>query len=256
MRIVRYSAGQTRYGLLEDDGTIRPLRGLPFEKIEVSERAIHVSQVQLLAPVEVRNLIGVGLNYVKHAQEAKLPLPEVPMLFMKPADAVIGPEAPIVYPLEGKNVHYEGELAAVIGKTARRVSEAEALSYVFGYTCGNDVSERVIQSAEMKQGCLLVGKGFDTFNPLGPCVVTGLDPANLELETRLNGVVKQKTSTSDLVFSVAKLVSYLSQSMTLRAGDVIMTGTPFGVGPVEPGDVVEVEISGIGVLRNPVVAEA
>jgi 2-keto-4-pentenoate hydratase/2-oxohepta-3-ene-1,7-dioic acid hydratase in catechol pathway len=255
MHIVRYLDGNVRYGALEKDGRILPLRGSPFESLETSGPATHLDKVRLLAPIEVASIIGVGLNYANHAKEANLPLPTVPMLFMKPLDSVIGPDAPIIYPRQGQNVHYEGELAVVIGKKARRISEQDALSCVLGYTCGNDVSERVIQSAEMKQGCLLVGKGFDTFNPIGPSIATDLDPGNLQLETRVNGEVKQKTNTNDLVFSVPKLISYLSESITLRPGDIIMTGTPFGVGPVMPGDVVEIDIAGIGVLRNPVVAE-
>ena len=152
-------------------------------------------------------------------------------------------------------MEYEAELAAVIGKPARHIPEESALEYVLGYTCGNDVSERVVQFAEMKMGALLVGKGFDTFCPLGPVIATGLDPTNRDVMARLNGELRQNGNTSDLLFSVAKLVSYISESMLLLPGDVIMTGTPSGVGPIAPGDVVEIEISGVGVLRNPVVAE-
>ena len=177
------------------------------------------------------------------------------MLFMKPSTAVIGPEAPIVYPHIGKEVHYEGELAVVIGRKARCVSQQEALDCVFGYTCANDVSERTIQFAEMKTGCLLIGKGFDTFCPLGPIIVTDLDPGSLELDTRVNSQERQHANTSDLLFTVDKLIAYISEAVTLLPGDVILTGTPSGVGPVTPGDLIEIEISGIGVLRNPVVAE-
>jgi 2-keto-4-pentenoate hydratase/2-oxohepta-3-ene-1,7-dioic acid hydratase in catechol pathway len=256
MKIIRYADGNLRYGLIEPDGTILPLQSSPYESLKTSRPATHLDKVRLLAPIEARSLYGVGLNYVRHAREANAPLPSMPMLFMKPLDTVIGPGAPIVYPRQGQTVDYEGELAVVIGKTARRVKEEDALSCVLGYTCGNDVSERAIQSAEMKQRCLLVGKGFDSFNPIGPVIATDLDPANLDLETRVNGEVRQKTNTSDVVFSVAKLIAYLSEAMTLRPGDVIMTGTPSGVGAVKPGDVIEVEISGIGILSNPVIAEA
>ena len=161
-----------------------------------------------------------------------------------------------MYPQHARKWTYEGELAVIIGRRTRRVPEDRALECVLGYTCANDVSERVVQLAEMKMGCLLVGKSFDTFCPLGPVIATGLEPAALDLTTRLNGQVRQRIDTSDLLFSVARLVSYLSQAMTLWPGDVILTGTPSGVGPIQPGDVVEVEISGIGVLRNPVVTEA
>jgi 2-keto-4-pentenoate hydratase/2-oxohepta-3-ene-1,7-dioic acid hydratase in catechol pathway len=256
MRIIRYADGNIRYGRLEDDGTILPLRSSPFESLETTGPATHLDKVRLLAPVEPRALYGVGLNYVKHAEEAKLPLPQVPMLFMKPPDAVIGPDAAIIYPHQGQNVHFEGELAVVMGRAAHRVSEKDALSYVLGYTCGNDVSERVIQAGEMKQGCLLLGKGFDTFNPIGPAIAIGLDPGDLDLETRVNGEVRQSSNTNDLLYSVPKLIAAMSACMTLRPGDVIMTGTPSGVGPMKPGDVIEITIEGIGTLRNPVVGEA
>ena len=255
MKIVRYADGMVRYGRLEADGRIQPLAGTPFESLDTAGAATHVDRVRLLAPVEPPNLIGVGLNYVKHAHEAKMALPTVPMLFMKHRNSVTGPDAPIVYPRgDNLNVHYEGELAVVIGRAARNVPEERALDYVLGYTCGNDVSERVVQFAEMKQGCMLAGKTFESFNPLGPWIATGLDPGNLKLETRVNGAVRQSTSTDDLIFSVPRLISYLSGFCTLSPGDVIMTGTPAGVGPVKPGDVVEIEIGGIGTLRNTVVA--
>ncbi len=175
---------------------------------------------------------------------------------MKPSGTAIGPGAPIVYPHEGQNVHFEAELAVVIGKTARRVTKADALGYVLGYTCANDVSERVIQKVEMDQGALLVGKGFDSFCPLGPVIATDLDPTNLKIGARVNGQTRQASNTSDLLFGVADLVAYLSSAMTLLPGDIIITGTPSGVGPVVPGDVVDIEIEGVGVLTNPVVAEA
>jgi 2-keto-4-pentenoate hydratase/2-oxohepta-3-ene-1,7-dioic acid hydratase in catechol pathway len=256
MKILRYSLDDaTHYGILADDGAIRQLVGSPFDCLDTSGVETHLDNVRVLAPLESPRVIGVGLNYVAHAEESGKPLPTIPLLFMKPSTAVIAPEAPIVYPRQGQEVHYEAELAVVIGKRARRVAEADALDYVLGYTCGNDVSERVIQKNEMDMGAILIGKGFDTFCPLGPVIATGLDPDNLDLQARLNGVVKQDSNTSDLLFSVARLVSYISDAMTLLPGDVIMTGTPSGVGPVRPGDVVEIEIEGVGILRNPVVAE-
>ncbi len=256
MRIVRYDDGNIRYGLMEEDGRLLPLASSPFESLARAGAATHIEQVRLLAPIAPGSIFAAGLNYVQHAREVNLPLPETPMFFMKPPSAVVGPGDSIVYPRQGQNVHYEGELAVVIGKKARHLSEQDALSCVLGYTISNDVSERVIQFAEMKQGTLLLGKGFDTFCPLGPCIATDLDPDNLDLETRINGEIKQQTNTSDMRFSVAKLISYLSAAITLRPGDVIMTGTPFGVGPMKPGDTVEIEISGIGILRNRVIAEA
>ena len=256
MKILRYGAdGSTSYGILEEDGAIRQLAGCPFESLDESGETTHLDNVSVLAPIGMPRLIGVGLNYLAHAEESGATPPDQPMLFMLPSTAVLDPEEPIVYPRQGQNVHFEGELTVIIGKKARRVAEADALDYVFGYTCGNDVSERVIQANEMSNGCMLIGKGFDTFKPLGPYIATGLDSTNLELTTRVNGEVKQHTNTDDLIFPVAQLIAYISEAVTLLPGDVIMTGTPSGVGPVQPGDVVEIEISGVGVLRNPVVAE-
>ena len=256
MKILRYGAdGSTSYGILEEDGAIRQLAGCPFESLDESGETTHLDNVSVLAPIGMPRLIGVGLNYLAHAEEGGATPPDQPMLFMLPSTAVLDPEEPIVYPRQGQNVHFEGELSVIIGKKARRVAEADALDYVFGYTCGNDVSERVIQANEMSNGCMLIGKGFDTFKPLGPYIATGLDSTNLVLTTRVNGEVKQHTNTDDLIFTVAQLIAYISEAVTLLPGDVIMTGTPSGVGPVQPGDVVEIEISGVGVLRNPVVAE-
>ena len=256
MKIVRYGAeGEGRYGVVEEDGTIRKIAGSPFDSLGAGEAVAQLDQVEVLAPVAMPRIIGVGLNYAAHAAEGGHEPPTRPMLFMLPSTSVIGHEEDIVYPLQSEEVAYEGELAVVIGKKARRVSEAEALDHVLGYSCGIDVTERVIQRQEMSRGCLLVGKGFDTFCPLGPCIATGLDPTHLELRTRVNGEEKQHTNTADMIFPVAQLVSYISEAITLLPGDVIMTGTPSGVGSIVPGDVVEVEIEGVGILRNPVVAE-
>ena len=256
MQLIRYTwDGIAAYGALETGGVIRQLAGSPFDSLTTGPTVHRLEQVRLLAPVEAPRILAVGLNYVSHIKETKQATPTIPMLFMKHPSAVIGPGDAIVYPTQGRKVDYEGELAAVIGRRTRRVPEEKALEAVLGYTCANDVSERATQMAEMKLGCLLVGKSFDTFCPLGPSIATGLDPTALDLTTRLNGQVRQQINTSDLLFSVAKLVSYLSQAMTLWPGDVILTGTPGGVGTLQPGDVIEVEISGIGVLRNPVVKE-
>ena len=261
MKIARYqtdaaSGKQIHYGVLHADGTLDRLAGSPFDSLALSGKHDQLAAVRLLCPVEAPRIFGVGLNYAAHAKEAGQPVPQIPMLFMKPDTAAIGPEEAIIYPLEAGRVDYECELTVVIGKTARRVSEQDALDYVLGYTCGNDISQRPIQFAEMKMGTLLIGKGFDTFCPLGPVIATGLNPDNLNISTRLNGKTVQQSHTSDLIFSVAKLVSYLSQAITRRAGDVILTGTPAGNGPMLPGDMVEIDIEGIGILRNPMVAEA
>jgi len=255
-RIVRYErADKISYGLMEGEDRIAPLPGDPFNGLVPSGDAVALAEVRLLCPLPAPRIFGVGLNYVSHAEEMNLPQPKVPMLFMKPSTAAVGPGDPIWYPPEAKNLHFEAEVAVVIGKQGRRVSEAEALDLVLGYTCGNDVSERVIQRAEMDQGCLLIGKGYDSFNPLGPTIATGLDPTDIGLIGRVNGEERQRNNTSDLIYSIASLIAYMSQAMTFLPGDVIMSGTPSGVGPVEPGDTVEIEIDGAGVLSNPVVAE-
>ena len=256
MKIIRYQVeDHAAYGALGDNGSIKELTGSPFENPEVGTDVARLDSVRLLSPVDPPKIICVGLNYVSHIAEMELEQPEFPMLFMKPHTAITHPGDPIVYPKGGVEVEYEAELTAVIGKTARRVSEHEASDYVLGYTCANDVTQRAIQRAEMAKGAMLVSKGFDTFCPLGPVIDTDVDPSNLDLSARVNGETRQSGNTSDLLFGVAKLVSYASEAMTLVPGDVILTGTPAGVGPIAPGDVVEVEVEGIGVLRNPVVLE-
>ena len=258
MKIVRYQEGDgAHYGVLEEGGLIRRLEGTPYESLIPDGTTTQLESVRLLSPVPAPRIFGLGLNYADHAAEGGKEHPPQPMLFMKPSTAAVGPEEPIVYPAAQGDleVHFEAELVAVIGRKARRVGVSEALEYVLGYTCGNDVSERVLQRAEMKEGCLLMGKGYDTFCPLGPAIVTGLDPTDLLLVARVNGRERQRTNTSDLIYPVADIVSYMSRAMTLLPGDVILTGTPSGVGPVYPGDRVEIEIPEVGVLSNPVVAE-
>ena len=256
MKWLRFENGHgPRHGRLLDERTIEVVDGSPFGAPRATGETVAFDDVRLLAPVEVHHVYGVGLNYVNHIREVGAQTPKIPLLFMKPDSAVVGPEAPVIYPREGQDVHYECELAVVIGRRARRVAKADALSVVFGYTCANDISERVIQREEMGMGALVVSKGYDTFCPMGPIVVTDVDPSRLRIRTRINGVVRQDSNTSDLLFDVPTLVSYLSQSITLQPGDVIITGTPAGIGPVVPGDTMEIDIEGIGVLRNPVVAE-
>lgn len=256
MKFARYRVdGRVYCGRLRDDGTLERLAGSMLDTQQTTGERDTLAKVKLLPPVDPPRLFGVGLNYALHAKEANMAIPEFPMLFMKPSTTLIGPDDPIVYPRQGKRVDYECELAVVIGKKVRRVPEAQALDAVFGYTCANDVSERTIQLPEMKMGSMVVGKGFDTFCPLGPVIATGIDPHRLRIQTRLNGVVKQDSNTSDLIFNVAKLVSYMSDAITLLPGDVIITGTPSGIGPMQVGDTVEIDIEGIGVLRNPIVAE-
>lgn len=194
-------------------------------------------------------IIAIGLNYLDHAKELNMEIPEYPLIFMKPPTAVIGNGETIVYPSQTHELHYEGELGIVIGKMARNVSEEEAKEYIAGYTCANDVTARDLQRMD---GQWTRSKSFDTFCPLGPKIVKDIDPTNLSIATRVNGITKQKSNTNQMIFNAFKLVSFISAIMTLLPGDVISTGTPPGVGELKVGDVVEIEIEGIGVLRNTV----
>ena len=194
-------------------------------------------------------IIAIGLNYLDHAKEFNMEIPEYPLIFMKPPTAVIGNGETILYPSQTKELHYEGELGIVIGKKTRNVSVEEAKHYIAGYTCANDVTARDLQRLD---GQWTRSKSFDTFCPLGPKITKNIDPTNLAIATRVNGVVKQNSNTNQMIFNAFKLVSFISAIMTLMPGDIISTGTPPGVGELQVGDVVEVEIEGIGVLRNTV----
>ncbi|MBN1234641.1 MAG: fumarylacetoacetate hydrolase family protein [Methanotrichaceae archaeon] len=205
--------------------------------------------VHLMPPCQPTKIVCVGLNYVKHAQELKMPLPEEPILFLKPPSAVLAPGRQIIYPPSSQQVDYEGELAVVIGKRCRNIPAEEAEKHILGYTCFNDVTARDLQK---RDGQWTRAKSFDTFAPFGPWIAK-IDPSNADIETRVNGNVVQKSNTSDLIFDVPKLVQFISGVMTLEPGDVIATGTPPGVGQLQKGDAVEVEIEGIGVLKNTVV---
>ena len=196
-------------------------------------------------------IVGIGLNYRAHAAEMGKGLPEEPLLFMKPTSAMIAGGEPIERPAGYARVDYEGELGIVIGQRARRVPRERALDFVLGFTICNDVSVRDLQKKDVQY---TRAKGFDSFCPIGPRIVGGLDPSRLALKTRLNGVVKQDSTTADLIFDVPALIAFVSLHMTLEPGDVISTGTPSGVGNLTPGDVVQIEIEGIGVLENPVIA--
>lgn len=212
------------------------------------KREYPLKEVRPLAPTVPSKIIGVGLNYRDHAEELKMPIPKEPLIFLKPVSALIGPEDYILLPPESAEVHYEGELAVVIGKEIYRpTSYKEAESAILGYTCFNDITARDLQR---KDGQWTRAKSFNTFAPLGPFITKNLDPADLNIQTRLNGKVVQNSSTRELIFKPAELVYFISNIMTLLPGDVIATGTPPGVGALGSGDTVEVEISGIGVLRN------
>jgi len=206
-----------------------------------------LDEVTLLAPVLPSKVICVGLNYALHIKEMNHSVPIDPVIFMKPPSCVIGPDAEITYPKISQRVDYEAELAVVIGKTIKDVTELEAAKGIFGYTCANDVTARDLQKID---GQWTRGKSFDTFCPIGPWIVTDIDPSQLDVQLLLNGVVKQSSNTRNFITSVPKLVSFISQVMTLFPGDVVLTGTPEGVGPMQPGDEVIVRIQTIGQLRN------
>ncbi len=253
--------GTVHYGELTGPDEIRIMDGPPVGKFKVLRDRRKFEEIKLLAPVDPLDIVAIGLNYRTHADESGMAHPDAPVIFLKASSSVLAPDEPIVLPhMTPSEVDYEAELAVIIGRTAKNVDESEALKYVLGYTCGNDVSARDAQLRLDKQWAR--GKSCDTFCPLGPCLVTGLDPDALRVRSRLNGEVMQDGNTRDLIFSVPRLVSYISHNKTLRPGDVIMTGTPGGVGfartPqvfLKEGDVVEIEVEGIGVLRNPVVSE-
>lgn len=247
---IRLAGEEIAYGAVEPEG-IRVHRGTPFVAWEPTETLVPFDEVHLLAPVFPTKVVGVGRNYAEHAAERGSVVPEEPIIFLKPATAVIGPEAAVALPPEAEEVHHEAELAVVIGRVARRVAAEDAAECIFGYTAANDVSARNLQK---RDGQWTRAKGFDTFCPLGPAIETELDPSGLAIACRVNGETRQDGNTADMVFGVAELVAFVSRVMTLLPGDVILTGTPAGVGPIRPGDHMEVEIERIGILRNPVVA--
>jgi 2-keto-4-pentenoate hydratase/2-oxohepta-3-ene-1,7-dioic acid hydratase in catechol pathway len=255
MRIVRFALhDRTGYGILEGE-KISVLQGTPYAGglAQTSGEVVSVPAVRLLAPCEPSKIVAVGLNYIEHAAEFGHAVPSDPLIFMKPSTTVIGHEDDIVYPGMSRQVDYEAELAVVIGKACRNVPVESFQDYVLGYSCINDVTARDLQK---KDGQFTRSKSFDTFAPLGPWIETAIsDPDNLMVESYLNGIQKQSSSTSNMVFSVGMLVSFFSRIMTLLPGDVIATGTPSGVGPMSPGDVIEVRVEGIGALRNRVVSE-
>lgn len=253
MKIVRIDAeaDDITYGTVEPDG-IRLYHGSPFFQWERSETVLPITDVKLLAPVIPTKVVAVGKNYVDHAAEMNSPVPDSPIIFLKPPTSIIGPMAPIRLPASSAEVHHEAELAVVIGKLARNVDAEDASQYILGYTAANDVTARDLQRAD---GQWTRAKGFDTFCPLGPAIDTEFDPTEAhDISCVVNDEIRQQGSTSDLVFGVADLVAFVTSVMTLLPGDVILTGTPAGVGPIVSGDRVEVDIEGIGVLMNPVVA--
>lgn len=247
MRLARFFHQEKElFGVLEGDH-LTVAEGDMFGVFNVTRQVYHLKEVKLLPPSQPSKIVAVGLNYKDHAEEVKSKLPDEPLLFLKPGSAVIGHLDDIIYPPMSQRVDYEGELGIVIGKLAKGVSTAEADTYILGYTCFNDVTARDLQQRD-KQWTR--AKGFDTFAPIGPWIETEIDPLSLTLETFLNGERKQSSHTSNLIFTPRHLVSFVSQIMVLYPGDVIATGTPSGIGPMEVGDTVEIVIEGIGRLVN------
>jgi 2-keto-4-pentenoate hydratase/2-oxohepta-3-ene-1,7-dioic acid hydratase in catechol pathway len=259
MKLVRFSVNnRIKYGLLEGN-TIHSVRGNPFtkfrghlERFKTEGVTYKLSEVKLKAPCLPSKIVALGLNYRSHAEETRLSIPSVPLIFMKPSTAVIGPDDEIILPRLSRRVDYEAELGIVISRKAKDVPQSEAREYIIGYTCVNDVSERY---AQKEDGQWTRAKGYDTFAPIGPCIETDILPDNLKVETYLNNELRQSASTRDLIFGIDELVSFISNVMTLLPGDIIATGTPAGIGRMKPGDVVEVKIEKIGTLRNYVVSQ-
>jgi 2-keto-4-pentenoate hydratase/2-oxohepta-3-ene-1,7-dioic acid hydratase in catechol pathway len=252
MKVVRarIRGDEIAYGVAEADG-VRVHRGTPFVAWEPTETVIPYPEAHLLAPVFPTKVVCIGRNYVDHAAELGNAVPDEPVIFLKPATSVIGPEAPIVLPADSSEVHHEAELAVVVGRVSRRVAAEDASAHIFGYTAANDVTARDLQN---RDGQWTRAKGFDTFCPLGPAIETELDPADLRIACLVNGVLRQEGTTDDMVFGVAEIFAFITRVMTLLPGDVILTGTPPGVGPIRAGDRVEVIVERIGSLINPVVS--
>ena len=253
MRFIRYSIGdeKPRYGWVFQD-KVGPIEGEPFGEYRRLEAGMPLDRVRLLAPVLPGKIIAVGRNYADHAKERGVDVPEIPLIFLKPPSSVIGPGEKIVMPPQSQRVDHEGELAVVIGKAGRWIQAEKAMEHVLGYTAANDVTARDLQQ---KDGQWTRGKGFDTFCPLGPWIETDLDATDMRVTCRVNGEMRQVASTREMVFTIQQLIAFISSVMSLVPGDVILTGTPAGIGALQAGDVVEVEIEGIGTLRNPVAAD-
>jgi 2-keto-4-pentenoate hydratase/2-oxohepta-3-ene-1,7-dioic acid hydratase in catechol pathway len=239
------------YGSLEGE-QIQEISGPPWNPWSRGPRTWRLADVRLLAPVEPGKIVCVGRNYAAHAAEFGHEVPKEPLIFLKPSSSIVGPDEPIVLPAQSQRVEHEGELALIVGKRCSHLKETDdALAHLLGYSCLNDVTARDLQKSDVQ---FTRAKGFDTFCPVGPHIETELDPSDLLVETRVNGVLRQSARTSLMIFPVAFLVRWISNVMTLNPGDLIATGTPAGVGPLVAGDTVEVSVSGIGVLRNPVQA--
>jgi 2-keto-4-pentenoate hydratase/2-oxohepta-3-ene-1,7-dioic acid hydratase in catechol pathway len=251
MKYVRFSLkNEIKYGELNDN-LITELDGNFISgNAKKTDETYNISDVKLLSPVKPGQVVLIGLNYALHAKEANKPIPDEPMMFMVSPSAVVGDGDEIRLPNLEDRIDHEAELVVVVGKEAKNVPKDEALSYVFGYTCGNDVSNRILQR---KDGQFTRAKSFESFKPIGPVIETELNPNNVEIKLSINGEVRQHSNTNDLIHNIESLIEKVTEVMTLNPGDIIMTGTPSGVSPLKPGDRMEVEIEGIATLKNVVV---
>jgi len=247
MKFIQYSVnGVSSYGVMEGEEIVA-IKGSIFGAYELTNQRIPLGEAKLLSPVTPGKIVAIGLNYKKHAEEVGKALPAEPMMFLVSPTAVIGQEDTIKLARPEHRTEHEGEIAIVIGRTATDVSAEEALDYVLGYTCCNDVSDRDLQKKDVQY---TRAKSFATYKPLGPVIATDINPDSTSIQVRVNGEIRQDSNTSDMIFSTTELIAAVSSVMTLEPGDVIITGTPSGVAPIKDGDVVEVEIGGIGTLRN------
>src|SRR3954451_18681547 len=250
VKIYRFvHAGKPSIGVADGDRIIRYSGSDAMTLGEPTTDSISVADAELLAPVSPSKIVAVGRNYAEHAKELGNEAPSEPIIFLKPPTAVLDPNGTIIRPPQSQRVDFEGELAIVIGKSARNIRRDDWRSFVLGFTCANDVTARDLQKKDVQ---FTRGKSFDTFCPLGPCIETDLDPAALSLTTRVNGEIRQNGNTHDMVFGCDVLIEFITSIMTLLPGDVILTGAPAGVGPLSAGDTVEVTIEGIGTLTNDV----
>lgn len=248
MKYLRYSInGKKYYGILNDDNTVEKLKGTPFDNYEKSGEILKLDEIKIETPCDFTKAVCIGLNYRDHAQEFGLAIPEEPIVFIKPSTTAIAENEEVIKPSISKRLDYEAELAIIIKKDTHKIKVSQVDDYVLGYTCANDITARDLQP---KQGQWTIAKSFDTFCPFGPYIATDIDPTNLKISSVLNGKVMQESNTSNLIFSIKFLVSYLSQVMTLKKGDIILTGTPGGISGMEKGDEIKVIIENVGTLTN------
>jgi len=251
MKIVRFDyKGKIRYGLIEGD-KVHLVKGSIYDnELLCEDEYFDLDKIRLLAPTTPSKIVCVGLNYKDHAKELSMPIPDEPIIFLKPTSAIIGPDDDIQYPPSSQRVDYEAELAVIIGKVAKSVAPQKASEYILGYTCLNDVTARDLQK---KDGQWTRAKSFDTFCPVGPCIATGIDSSNLEIKLLVNDQVRQSSNTADMIFGLDSLISFISSVMTLLPGDIIATGTPKGVGPLARNDSIKLIIEGVGALSNKII---